>query len=79
MPEMLQLKAKNFSQKLSLKTTNARLIRSIIKDQGGTGVPPQHLSAGLLKDERLTVTPLTARREVFMLLQPHLKSDPATT
>ena len=39
---------------------------------------PQHLSADLVHDERLMATPLRARREVFLLIQPHLKSDPAT-
>ena len=77
-PEMMELKAKGFSQKRRLKTSNVRLIRSVIKHQGGTGVLPQHLSADLLQDERLTATPLKARREVFLLIQPHLKSDPAT-
>lgn len=77
-PEMRELSAKGFLQKQRLKTSNVRLIRSVIKNQGGIGVLPQHLSADLLQDERLTATALKARRKVFLLIQPHLKSDPAT-
>jgi DNA-binding transcriptional LysR family regulator len=77
-PEMRELSAKGFAQKQRLKTSNVRLIRSVIKTRNAIGVLPQHLSADLLQDTRLTATPLKARREVFLLIQPHLKSDPAT-
>ncbi|MEM7634420.1 MAG: LysR family transcriptional regulator [Pseudomonadota bacterium] len=77
-PEMTELKAKGFSQNRRLKTSNVRLIRSVIKNQAGIGVLPQHLSADLLDDNGLTATQLKARRDVFLLIQPHLKSDPAT-
>ena len=77
-PEMMELSAKGFSQRQRLKTSNVRLIRSVIKNQGGIGVLPQHLSADLLQDKRLTATAMKARREVFLLIQHHLKSDPAT-
>ena len=77
-PEMRELSAKGFSQRRRLKTSNVRLIRSVIKNKGGIGVLPQHLSADLLHDKRLTATPLKTRREIFLLIQSHLKSDPAT-
>lgn len=77
-PEMRELSAKGFTRKQRLKTGNVRLIRSVIKSQNGIGVLPHHMSADLLQDRRLTAAPLKARREVFLLIQPHLKNDPAT-
>ncbi len=77
-PEMAELNAKGFSQRQRLKTSNIRLIRSVIQSRAGTGVLPQHLATDLLQDEQLTATALKARREVFLLIQPHLKNDRAT-
>ncbi|WP_108882185.1 LysR substrate-binding domain-containing protein [Anderseniella sp. Alg231-50] len=77
-PEMKELSAKGFTKGRRLKTSNVRLIRSIISSHAGVGVLPQHLSADLLRDKRLTATPLNTRREAFLLIQPHLKDDPAT-
>ncbi|MEM9473037.1 MAG: LysR family transcriptional regulator [Pseudomonadota bacterium] len=77
-PEMLEMEATGWSKEQRLKTSNIRLIRSVIEDQGGIGVLPLHASADLLQDKRLKATALKARREVFLLIQPHLKEDPAT-
>ncbi|MEO1162041.1 MAG: LysR substrate-binding domain-containing protein, partial [Pseudomonadota bacterium] len=77
-PEMKELSARGFMKGRRLKTGNVRLIRSIISSHAGIGVLPQHLSADLLQDKRLTATPLKTRREAFLLIQPHLKDDPAT-
>ncbi len=77
-PEMKELSASGFPKDRRLKTANVRLIRSIITSYAGVGVLPQHLSADLLQDNLLRATPLKARREVFLLIQPHLKDDPAT-
>ena len=77
-PEMMELTAKGFSERQRLKTCNIRLIRSVIQSQCGIGVLPHHLATDLLQDNRLTATPLKTRREIFLLIQPHLKNDPAT-
>ena len=77
-PEMMELTAKGFSERQRLKTSNIRLIRSVIQSQCGIGVLPHHLASDLLQDNRLTATPLKTRREIFLLIQPHLKNDPAT-
>ena len=54
-----------------------RVARALIESGGAVGVLPQHMCGALLDDTRLRVTPLERRQDVWLLVQNHLKRDPA--
>jgi len=58
-------------------TDNVRIVRSLILSRRAVGVLPEYLCADLLEDARLRASPLPKRREVWLLVQNHLKRDRA--
>lgn len=59
-------------------TDNVRVIRNLIRAHQAAGVLPGHSCADLLGDRRLRATLLPKRRDVWLLVQNHLKRDAAT-
>jgi len=57
-------------------TANPRIVRALIKTGSAVGILAESLSAELLADRRLRATPLPGRREIWLLVQNHLKRDP---
>jgi DNA-binding transcriptional LysR family regulator len=76
-PESQFLKAKGLQQGARCVTSNVRVIRSLILTHRAVGVLPEYLCADLLADRRLRATPLPRGRDVWLLVQNHLKRDSA--
>lgn len=76
-PEMKALDALNLTGAKRLRTSNLGIIRAILRAGTGSGVLPDYCATELRGDANLRITPLDARREVWLLIQPHLKTQPA--
>jgi DNA-binding transcriptional LysR family regulator len=76
-PESQFLKARGLGQRARCVTDNVRVIRSLIQSHQAIGILPEHSCGGLLADRRLRATLLSKRRDVWLLVQNHLKRDPA--
>ena len=76
-PESQYLKAKGLKDRARCVTDNGRVIRGLVQSHQAVGILPEYLCEGLLADRRLRLTPLPRRRDVWLLLQGHLKRDPA--
>jgi DNA-binding transcriptional LysR family regulator len=76
-PETQFLAARGLQKAARCITDNARVIRSFIRSGRGVGILPEYLCDELLADPRLRATPLPRRRDTWLLIQPHLKRDPA--
>lgn len=76
-PEMKALDALNLTGAKRLRTSNLSIIRAILRSGTGSGVLPHYCAADLHGDADLRVMPLEASREVWLLIQPHLKTQPA--
>jgi DNA-binding transcriptional LysR family regulator len=75
-PEMQFLRTKKASARCV--TDNVRVIRNLIRGHQAAGVLPEYSCADLLADRRLRATLLPKRRDAWLLVQNHLKRDPAT-
>ena len=53
------------------------MIRALIETHQAIGILPEYLCGELLADRRLRTTLLPRRRDVWLLVQNHLKRDPA--
>ncbi|MDF0583579.1 LysR family transcriptional regulator [Bradyrhizobium yuanmingense] len=76
-PEAQFLRAKRLTN-VRCVTDNIRIIRTMIQSHQAIGVLPEHSCAPLLADRSLRATLLPKRRDVWLLVQNHLKRDPAT-
>jgi DNA-binding transcriptional LysR family regulator len=76
-PETQFLRAKRLKPARCI-TDNVRVIRTLIQSHQAIGVLPEHGSRALLVDRSLRATLLTKRRDAWLLVQNHLKRDPAT-
>ncbi|MDA9500981.1 LysR family transcriptional regulator [Bradyrhizobium sp. CCBAU 11357] len=75
-PEMQFLRTKK--ARARCVTDNVRVIRNLIRAHHAAGVLPEYVCADLLGDRRLRATLLPKRRDVWLLVQNHLKRDAAT-
>ncbi|MBR1164669.1 LysR family transcriptional regulator [Bradyrhizobium elkanii] len=75
-PEMQFLRTKRLRARCV--TDNVRIIHTLIRSHHAVGVLPEHSCADLLTDRRLRATLLPKRRNVWLLVQNHLKRDAAT-
>ncbi|RXG93164.1 LysR family transcriptional regulator [Bradyrhizobium zhanjiangense] len=75
-PEMQFLRTKKIRPRCV--TDNVRVIRTLIHSHQAAGVLPEHSCTDLLGDRRLRATLLPKRRDVWLLVQNHLKRDAAT-
>ncbi|WP_407118613.1 LysR family transcriptional regulator [Bradyrhizobium sp. LMG 9283] len=76
-PEAQFLRAKRLKN-VRCVTDNVRIIRTMIQSHQAIGVLPEHSCGSLLADRNLRATLLPKRRDVWLLVQNHLKRDPAT-
>jgi DNA-binding transcriptional LysR family regulator len=76
-PESVFLEAKGLQQHARCVADNLRVIRTLLKTHQAVGVLPDYFCGGLLSDRRLRATLLPRRRDVWLLVQNHLKRDPA--
>jgi DNA-binding transcriptional LysR family regulator len=76
-PESQFLKARGLLQHARCITDNVRVIRTLIRSHKAVGILPEHACEELLADRRLRATLLPRRRDVWLLVQNHLKRDPA--
>ena len=75
-PEMQFLRSRK--SRARCVTDNVRVIRNLIRAHRSAGVLPEYVCADLLGDRRLRATLLPKRRDVWLLVQNHLKRDAAT-
>ncbi|MBR0823799.1 LysR family transcriptional regulator [Bradyrhizobium liaoningense] len=75
-PEQQFLRAKRLKN-VRCVTDNVRIIRTMIQSHQAVGVLPEHSCGDLLTDRNLRATLLPKRRDVWLLVQNHLKRDPA--
>lgn len=76
-PDAQYLAVKGLDTKARCTTGDYRIMREFIKSHSAVGILPDYLCGGLMKDRKLRITPLPARRDVWLLVQNHLKRDPA--
>ena len=76
-PEAQFLRTKR-SKNARCVTDNVRIVRTMIQSHQAIGVLPELSCAALLSDRSLRATLLAKRRDVWLLVQNHLKRDPAT-
>lgn len=76
-PESQFLKARGLQQRARCVTDNIRVIRKLIQSHQALGILPEYSCAELLADRRLRATLLPRRRDVWLLVQNHIKRDPA--
>ena len=75
-PEMQFLRTRKI--RVRCVTVNVRVIRNLIRAHQAAGVLPEYSCGDLLADRGLRVTLLPKRRDVWLLVQNHLKRDAAT-
>jgi DNA-binding transcriptional LysR family regulator len=76
-PESRFLEAKGLRAHSRCITDNVRLIRTLVQTRRAVGVLPDYLCEELLADRRLRMTLLPQHRDVWLLVQNHLKRDRA--
>jgi DNA-binding transcriptional LysR family regulator len=76
-PEAQFLKARGLQQRARCVTDNVGVIRTLIGGHQAVGVLPEYGCTALLADRRLRATLLPKRRDVWLLVQNHLKRDAA--
>ncbi|MCP3465329.1 MULTISPECIES: LysR family transcriptional regulator [unclassified Bradyrhizobium] len=76
-PEAQFLRAKRLKNARCV-TDNIRVMRTLIQSHQVIGVLPEYSCEALLADRSLRATLLPRRRDVWLLVQNHLKRDPAT-
>ena len=75
--ELQFLRERGLQQRSRCVADNLRIIRSLIETRQAIGILPDYLCGRLLSDRRLRVTPLPRRRDIWLLVQNHLKRDRA--
>jgi DNA-binding transcriptional LysR family regulator len=76
-PETQFLKARGLQEHSRFVSDNVRVIRTLVQSHRAIGVLPEYLCGELLADRRLRATPLPRGRDVWLLVQNHLKRDAA--
>jgi DNA-binding transcriptional LysR family regulator len=76
-PETQFLKVRGFQARSRFVADNLRVIRALIASHQAIGVLPEYLCGDLLADRRLRATLLPRDRDVWLLVQNHLKRDAA--
>jgi DNA-binding transcriptional LysR family regulator len=75
--ESMFLKARGFKPRTRCITDSPRVIRKLIQSHAAIGVLPEYMCGNLLANRSLRATILPQRRDVWLLVQNHLKRDPA--
>ncbi len=72
------LKAQGLTGRIRCVTENLRVIRKLVQSHQAIGILPEHVCGSLLTDRGLRATLLPRRLEVWLLVQNHLKRNPAS-
>lgn len=75
-PEMQVLFARSDLPHTRIETSDILLMTRILISGQGVGVLPRQMMVAHLENPLLEITPIGARREVWLLSQPHMKHDP---
>lgn len=75
-PEMQALFARPDLPDTRLETSDIALMARILVGGHGVGIVPRQMMAAHMANPLLEITPVEARREVWLLSQPHMKHDP---
>jgi DNA-binding transcriptional LysR family regulator len=76
--ESIFLKTRGFKARTRCITETPRVIRKLIQSRQAIGILPEYMCGDLLADRNLRASLLPQRRDVWLLVQNHLKRDPAT-
>lgn len=76
-PEVQFLKGRGLAARSRCVTDNIRVIRTLIEGRRAVGVLPEYGCGTLLADRRLRATVLPRQRDVWLLVQNHLRRDAA--
>ena len=76
-PESQFLKARGLHPRSRCITDNVQVIKALIRTHQAVGILPEYICADVLADRRLRATLLPRRRDVWLLVQNHLKRDAA--
>lgn len=71
------LKSRGLKDGARCITDNVRVIHALLQSHRAVGILPDYLCGDLLSDRRLRLTELKRRRELWLLVQNHLKRDAA--
>jgi DNA-binding transcriptional LysR family regulator len=77
-PEMRYLQRNGLRQKARCVTASGRVIRNLIQSRQAIGILPEYLCLDMRSDPHFRVTELPQQREIWLLIQRHLKRDPST-
>jgi DNA-binding transcriptional LysR family regulator len=72
------LKAQGLKARSRCITENLGVIRQLLQSHQAIGILPEHVCGSLLADRGLRATLLPRRLEVWLLVQNHLKRNPAS-
>lgn len=76
-PETQALNARGLRERARFVSDNIHVIRTLVESRQAIGVLPDYLCGKLLADRRLRATQLARHRDVWLLVQNHLKRDAA--
>jgi DNA-binding transcriptional LysR family regulator len=76
--ESIFLITHGFKARTRCITESPRVIRKLIQSHAAVGVLPEYMCGDLLADRNLRATLLPQRRDVWLLVQNHLRRDHAT-
>ncbi|WP_257166852.1 LysR family transcriptional regulator [Bradyrhizobium sp. SRS-191] len=76
-PEQQILKQRKLVDAARCVTDNVRVMSEVLRGGQAVAVLPEHACRDLFGDASLRMTQLPRRRDVWLLVQPHLKRDPA--
>ena len=71
------LKSRGLQSAARCITDNARVIRNLIRSRSAVGILPDYLCSELLADPQFRATPVSRRRDTWLLIQSHLKGNSA--
>ena len=74
-PETQILKARGLHDRARVVCDNIRVLRTLVKSHQAIAVLPDYLCGELLADRRLRATLLPRHRDVWLLVQNHLRRD----
>lgn len=76
-PESQFMQAKGLKAQARCVSTNLHVVRQLVAGYRAAGVLPEHMCKELAADRRLRVSLLPKQRDVWLLVQNHLRHDPA--
>ena len=76
-PEMLALTARHDPERIRFRATALSALAQMLGKGQAAGILPDFMLPHTGSRDGIVVTPSDAKREVWLLMQPHLKNDPA--